>query len=131
MTVEELQAAINDLAKRVEEKGFALPGAYSMIRANGSEGVALQAKDDKYEHIQSSIYHAKGDTLAEKLADAAAWIEAQPDPDTRHLHDFMSALGRVIDNGRALGIDVPYLSPLEATMKALSENILTDQRGKK
>ncbi len=121
MEIEQLQSALDDLAKRVETKGYALPGAYCIINSHGEPNVALQAKDEQYENIASTIYHADGDTLDLKLADAADWISRQPDPVARDMQTFMRALGGVIDKGRALGVDVDFLNPLTETMKRLSE----------
>ena len=50
------------------------------------------------------------------------------DAEQAKLNDFMSALGKVIDLGNQHGIEADYLNPLVASMKKLSENIITDQR---
>jgi hypothetical protein len=131
MDIDQLQQRIDALAAGLAAKGFALPGVHLILNDNAAPNIALNAKGQKYEHIATTIYWGKGDTLDEKLDDAAAWIAEQPDPEMRHMHDFMAALGKVIDKGRDLGIDVAYVSPLQDTLKRLSENILTDQRGKK
>ncbi|WP_391564592.1 hypothetical protein [Sinorhizobium meliloti] len=44
------------------------------------------------------------------------------------MKQFMGALANVIDLGKDNGIEVEFLNPLQATMKKLSDNILTDQR---
>ena len=71
---------------------------------------------------------ADGRSLDEKIADAYAWIAAQPTRKTRDLHEFMAALGRVIDKGRALDVPVDFLNPLTDAMKRLSANIITKER---
>lgn len=40
---------------------------------------------------------------------------------------FLAALGRTIDAGRAAGIEIEFLNPLEKSMRDLSENILTKE----
>jgi hypothetical protein len=69
----------------------------------------------------------RGD-IGAALSEAAAFIADQPDAETTKLADFMAALGSVIDIGRQHGIDAEYLNPLTASMKKLSENVITDQR---
>lgn len=43
-------------------------------------------------------------------------------------HDaFIAAVGRLIDHGKEIGIEVDFLNPLTALMDKLSSNILTHQ----
>lgn len=123
------QKRVNDLAAAMVAKGMREPSARLEIRANEEPHVFLKWKQglgndifggDKYEFIRGDI--------ATALEKAAAYIAKQPDAEQSKLNDFMSALGSVIDIGRKHGIDADYLNPLVASMKKLSENVLTDQR---
>lgn len=124
------QKRVNDLAAAMVAKGLREPRAEMSLRANEESFVYLKwkagiARDgifgaEKYEFFRGGV--------AEALDKAAAFIAKQPDAEQAKLQDFMAALGSVIDIGRKHNIEVEFLNPLVATMKTLSENVITDQR---
>lgn len=124
------QKRVNDLSAAMVAKGMRQPEAQLWLRANDEPQVYLKWKsgidtgrtfgNDKYEFI-------KGE-LSDALDKAADFVAKQPDAEQVKLQDFMSALGSVIDIGRQNGIEADYLNPLVASMKKLSENVITDQR---
>jgi hypothetical protein len=128
MTEDQIQRELNRLSNAVMARSYKMPGATVLLRANVEPALSIDAQDSKYEFIASPIYWAKGKNISELIADADHWLADQPDPETLAMHDFMTALGKVIDMGRDNGIDVDFLNPLTATMKRLSENVITDQR---
>ena len=71
---------------------------------------------------------ASGDTFAEVLDGAAKIIADLPPANVRHLHDFMAQLGKLIDSGRANGIDVEFINPLKTTMERLASNAITHRK---
>jgi hypothetical protein len=127
-TIKEIQAAIDPMLAMLSAKGKSRPEVQVTLHANAeASGCFIWVKpggdnvwDRQYEHFRDS-------SLAEIVAQMAARIEAMPDAATSKLHDFMGQLGKLIDNGRDLGIEVDYLNPLTETMKRLSENIITHQ----
>ena len=68
------------------------------------------------------------DWISAALVDAENWIDAIPSRDERDHEQFTSALGRLIDQGRDLGIEVDFLSPLTQMMERLATNALEDKR---
>jgi hypothetical protein len=124
------QKRVNDLAAAMVAKGMREPHAQLDIASNVEPQVYLRWKSgldlgrsygsEKYEFIKGSVSSA--------LDKAAAFVAQQPDAEQAKLQDFMSALGKVIDIGNQHGIEADYLNPLVASMKKLSENIITDQR---
>jgi hypothetical protein len=64
------------------------------------------------------------------LQEAHAWIDAIPTADERAHADFTKSLGRLIDQGRDIGIEVDFLNPLTAMMERLATNALEDKRNK-
>ena len=62
------------------------------------------------------------------LNKADEFIAALPSAKEAARTAFHGKLGKLIDEGREIGIETEFMNPLTATMKALSENILTDQR---
>lgn len=125
------QKRVNDLAAAMVAKGMREPHAQLDIASNVEPQVYLRWKagialgraydSEKYEFI-------KGSAVSVALDKAAAFVAKQPDAEQTKLHDFMAALGSVIDIGKQHGIEADYLNPLVASMKKLSENIITDQR---
>lgn len=127
-TIDEIYAAINPMPAMLSAKGKVNPVSYLRIEANAGIDLTLswvKAGSSKEWDREYKCIH--GDTADEATAAAISFINALPDAKTARLHDFMSQLGKVIDSGRDLGIEVDYLSPLTDTMKRLSENIITHQ----
>lgn len=130
MNTEIAQKRVNDLSDAMVAKGMRQPSATLTLNSNAVPDVYLKWKagidtgrlfdSDKYEFIRGDV--------AEALDKAAAFIAKQPDAEQAKLQDFMAALGSVIDIGRKHNIEVEFLNPLVATMKTLSENVITDQR---
>lgn len=124
------QKRVNDLAAAMVAKGMREPSADLWLTANAESAVCLKWKagigrdrvfgSEKYEFLKG--------TVAEVLDKAELFIAEQPDAEQAKLNDFMTALGAVIDIGRQHGIEADYLNPLVASMKKLSENVITDQR---
>lgn len=67
--------------------------------------------------------------LSAKFEEALEWITQIPSKAERDHNDFVRSVGRLIDKGREVGIDVNFLNPLTDMMMRLSENILEDKRG--
>lgn len=127
-TIDEIYAAINPMPAMLSAKGRARPCANLRIEANASISLNLSwMKAGQSKEWDCDYQCFAGETFDEALAKALAFITALPDAKTARLHDFMGQLGKVIDAGRDLGIDVEYLNPLTDTMRRLSENILTHQ----
>lgn len=127
-TIEEIYAAINPMPAMLSAKGKVKPVTQIQIEANARISVHINwskagARNDWDKEYKCFI----GDTAEEAICEALAFITALPDAKIAKLHDFMGQLGKVIDSGRELGIDVEYLNPLTETMKRLSENIITYQ----
>jgi hypothetical protein len=131
MTIEEIQARLDAMAVAMGDKGVRTPESTMMLDSGDAccPALMLRKADPEYDfNIRSTFMHASGDTLAEKLDSADAFIAAMPTPEENRRNEFMAQLAKVIDLGRENGIDTAYLSPLYATMKRLSKNALTDQR---
>lgn len=70
-----------------------------------------------------------GTWLDTAMTEALAWIAQIPSQAEREHNAFIRQVGRLIDSGRDIGIDVAFLNPLTDMMTRLSENILEDKRG--
>lgn len=125
------QKRVNDLAAAMQAKGMREPSAKLEIKSNEDHTVWLKWKkgiDNGRVFGNEEREFIRADDAATAFDKAAAFIASQPDASQVRLQDFMSALGSVIDLGRQHGIVADYLNPLVASMKKLSENVITDQR---
>lgn len=126
MTADEIQSRVNALSGAMLLKGLAKPDPSMNIHANKQPFIHLQWADAR--ETYGTAYHIeRGDTVADAFELADAFLAAMPDAEQRKLHEFMGALGKVIDLGRENGIEVGYVNPLVDTMKRLSENIITHE----
>ena len=126
MNEEQMQAAVNQLMIDLLGKGIRKAKAFIWIAANEQPNVSIGGGE--YGEVDHWYEYPRGETVGEAIEIARAIIAKMPDATTRQMQTFMAALGKVIDLGRDNSIDVDFLNPLTATMKALSENIITDQR---
>lgn len=131
MTGDEIQTRCNELSAAMVAKGLVQPTAMLWIESHMDPKVSLHWEDmKKPKGVYRTVghYFRNGDITRMLFAEADAFVAALPDAEEIKLQDFMSALGNVIDMGRANGIDVAFVNPLVETMKRLSENALTHQR---
>jgi tRNA C32,U32 (ribose-2'-O)-methylase TrmJ len=68
------------------------------------------------------------ESLDTALREIQEWVTNVKPEEERKREEFLASLGRLIDRGRSIGIEVDFLNPLVESMRQLSENILTDQR---
>jgi len=133
MTLEEIQKKVDELCSAMLAKGLTNPRAELSIESGGLDfRVLLNWTLRPHENVFSTgnsryeFLHAKtGDEALEK---AAAYIEALPGREETQMRQFLEAVSAAVEIGRQNGIDANLLNPLQATMQALSANIITDQR---
>jgi hypothetical protein len=90
-----------------------------------------------YETFRRSLTHddikdgtAVSEWFVTLFRDAHAWIDAIPTAEERAHQAFTASFGRLIDQGRDIGIEVDFLNPLTAMMEKLATNALEDKRNK-
>ena len=121
------QKRVNDLSAAMVAKGMVAPEAELHLTSNKCPGVYLRW-NDKSANYGSASEWLSADTITDAFDEAVAFIAARPSPEQARLSEFMRALGKAVDIGKEYGIDADYLNPLVASMKRLSENVITDQR---
>lgn len=128
MHINEIQERADAIRAAMTAKG--LPEADASFRINSDAGNQLwlrwhPAYKASYEYEYETFKDESADVMLGKAMD---FIRSLPDAEEARKREFLTALGKVIDLGKDRGIDVDFLNPLTATMKRLSENIITDQR---
>ena len=124
MTEAEIQDRADKLAAAMLGKGLKAPSASAQINSNSQPLVTCRWSDARATY-GSEYSFDREDSIEEAFALAEKRIAAMPDAAERKLHEFMGALGNVIDLGRSNGIEVAFLNPLVELSKKLSENAIT------
>jgi hypothetical protein len=127
----EIQRRVNDLSQAMQSKGLRQPEATARFESNAQFSIMLRWKDvtkARASYCDAEYHWIREDEPAVAFEKAVAFIDQLPSADEARMKQFMGALANVIDLGKDNGIEVEFLNPLQATMKKLSDNILTDQR---
>ena len=131
MDIEAIQKRIDKMPAAMSAKGLVEPEADFILSANSESYVRLYwYKDRAAKAKYSPSYHyIRQGSISQKLDEADLFIATLPSRKEAQFQEFMTALGGVIDLGKSNGIEVDFLNPLVATMKRLSENAITHQKG--
>lgn len=125
-TIDDIYAAINPIPARLSAKGKVNPRVDFTIEANARMHLTMKWK--KYGAVSEweQDYHVlAGNNFSECLKKAEDIVTGLPSAEQARLEQFMSKLGKLIDVGKEEGVSVDFLNPLLATMKRLSENVIT------
>ncbi|RWX28470.1 hypothetical protein EHH54_32460 [Rhizobium leguminosarum] len=128
ITIEDVQKRVDAMPTAMNAKGLREPRASIDIRGN-EDLQGMLSWSDKRTSYGTKYEWVKGKTVADILRKMDAFIAKLPSPEEARMREFMGALSDVIELGRKNGIEVDFVNPLVDTMRRLSENILTDQRG--
>jgi hypothetical protein len=127
-TIQDIYAAINPLPAMLSAKGKIKPEVVLHIEANAGFNLFMSWDKRHASYSYEREYKSNlGDNFQQVLGKAIEFINEMPSAEQAKLHDFMGKLGKLIDAGKADGIEVDYLNPLLDSMKRLSENIITYQ----
>ena len=127
MTYEEIQKRVNELSAVMLAKGMVAPQAEIHISSEKIPGAYLRWSDKSAQYGSESEW-ISASTVDEAIARSEAFIASRPSAEQAKMNEFLRALGKVIDIGNEYGIEADYLNPLVASMKKLSENVITFQK---
>lgn len=133
MDTKEIQKRLDALMTAMVAKGLKTPCAQFDAESGKVEFcIYLRWQDPTRiggsSFVTDPFKFVKGKNPEKIFEEAGAFIATLPSAEEAKLRQFMGALANVIDLGKSNGIEVEFMNPLAATMKKLSENILTDQR---
>lgn len=131
MTEEEIQAAVEELHDMIAAKGLRAPHVEAKIRSHDRPCLYWRwTKGPNYSDWDSQYDSA--DTTAEAIALARANIESLPSAQQNKRDHAARLIATALEAARDAEIDehagTAFVAQLEAMVKALSENALTDQR---
>jgi len=130
MKPSEIKLESGRLERRLTDLGFVKPQVYVNIgmlfgKTAVSMNYRISAEDlsPKYEFI----YGEDDDDFDVLFEKADKYIDGLTPIVEQKRDAFLASVGRLIDAGREIGIDVEFLNPLTDMMKKLSANIITHQ----
>ncbi|BBU58542.1 hypothetical protein KU6B_48070 [Mameliella alba] len=126
MNTEQLQSDLIAIDDLLTEKRGRRPYMEANLRL-GSGGKGPWSAFLYADNSMSIRMEGYGETPEGAIAALMAKVAALPDPEIAALHEFQHDLGKLIDKGRDLGIDVKWLNPITETARELAENILTHE----
>ena len=129
MTPKEISEQLIAVQAALVDKLGAQPwaGISMNIRQSGTCAIPVYGDWDNYSTDVIGI--AEGKTFAAAFKEAHRIIAEIPDADTAAKRKFHKNLADVIDEGNGLNLPSEVMAPLNNSMKAMSENLLTYQPG--
>jgi hypothetical protein len=118
MTIEEIQAELNKMPAALSAAGWTNPRAHLDIRANERMYVYLNGNN-----LHAMEFHY-GETAAECIEKAWAFIRALPDPQTVILSTYSKKLADAIDYGHENNVPAKLVDPVRRAQKATSDMML-------
>jgi hypothetical protein len=126
MTYDEIKTALAEIVPMMAEKGLRLPEAMAHINGQGQSWIiACHAKTPSSFYADERKYFTIETTIPAAIAEARAWVEALPTPETKAQTDYMRMLADAVDFGHENNIPAEYVDPVRVTQKAMTENLLT------
>ena len=144
MDITTIQTAIADLQAKLEAVEVFRQNVTLYMWGDGITAIRFEMEYSNvpeygkgYETFKRSFTHDDighgidvNEWFVKLFQDAHAWIDAIPTAEERAHQAFTASLGRLIDQGRDIGIEVDFLNPLTAMMEKLATNALEDKRNK-
>ena len=129
MTPLQIAAECARLEAVAAAKGYYMPKIAVRINWVGYELCAdLEVRTDAHASPKSEwAYATYKDGFEVLLRRIEAKIEALVSIEDAKRNEFIAAVGRLIGQGKEIGIDVEFLNPLTEMMTKLSTNIITKQ----
>lgn len=127
MTPHEIAAALALIEQRIKDKGYHRPSATFKINWIGYPmTIAIEHQTQAGGTGHNEFIHATLDEgFKAMLGQANAYVDGLVSIEDAKKNAFIAAIGRLIDQGREIGVDVEYMNPLTEMMGKLSTNIIT------
>lgn len=127
MNPTEIMREITRLEKLLSSKGFTCPKIEISVGFSVREltsGISYKAGGQS----QFEFIHLEAlDGFEALITDSEDYINGLKSVAEIQKDEFIAAVGRLIDQGKEIGIEVDFLNPLTDMMTKLSSNIITHQ----
>lgn len=131
MNIRETQEALASLITGMMDKGMIQPDAHLTVKANSRSYVYLTwrpaGSDGVFGTSESELFYFDGDDAEVGFAAAREWLENLPSAEEKAKADALALTAKAIEASRKAGLEPDFVGELEAMMKRLSENVITDQ----
>lgn len=130
MNVSEIMTACVELQDKIAYvKGYYSPAVSTKINWIGYElTLTVEYRADAGSSEKTQFFHGPAEAdFGPLFARAHDFVDGLASVEETKKNDFIAAVGRLIGQGRDVGIDVDFLNPLTDMMKTLSTNIITKQ----
>jgi len=129
MNAAEIKVALKAIEASISDKGYYDPRATLKVNWVGYDlTIHLEYKSSTWANVKSEFIHTDIevgiDGIIEKAVRHVAEIASIED---QKRNDFITAMGRLIDQGRDIGMEVEFMNPLTEMMGKLSTNIITKE----
>lgn len=128
---ENMTATCDELAKLMADRGIITPSAAIEARSGHRTARVTLNFAKAGESYPGQYEFLTGDTIEEAVEKAEAWVRSQPTAEERALQDALGLTAKALEASRKAGLDTgegaAFVAQLEAMMKRLSENAITDQ----
>lgn len=127
--LEIMTACVELQDKIVYGKGYYSPAVSTKVNWCGYElTLTVEYSAASGSSGKTQFFHGPADAdFGPLFARAHDFVDGLASVEETKKNDFIAAVGRLIEQGRDVGIDVDFLNPLTDMMKALSTNIITKQ----
>lgn len=129
MTPSEILGGLRLIEDRIKEKGYYNPSANIKVNWIGYDlTLVIESSVEAGSSGKTEFIHMTIDDGFEALfAKADAYVNGMKSIVDAKKEAFIHAIGRLIDQGREIGIEVEFMNPLTEMMGKLSTNIITKE----
>lgn len=124
MTIEEIQAVLNDMVQAMQGKGIVAPDADFTLRAQSRVSVGLWCKVSNPQFDGEYLKNFLGETPAQALSDAAAYIATLPDPATEGQRKYTRKLAEAVDIATEYALPDAAIAPVRAAIREVNAVLL-------
>ena len=121
-----IQSRLDALAAAMIAKALVAPDPCLFFTANSTPKVHIAWGRYRDNTNKCEVFVAE--TLEGAFDKADAFIAKLPSPEEAKLKQYLDAVASAVEIGKANEIETDLVNPLVATMKKLSENIITHQK---
>lgn len=126
-TVEEIQTALGELVAAMSDKGVITPRAQLHIDSGGRFNIHADAAYDTKPFGRENYFVFFGDTPAEVIDVARAYIAALPSPEEAVQREYLTRVASAIDYGTEHSMPDEYVAPLRGVSTAMTSNLLSKE----
>jgi len=129
MNAAEIHTALKAIEATISDKGYYDPRATLKVNWVGYDlTLVLEYKSSSRATVKTDFIHADiEDGIDGIIAKAVKRVAEIASIEEQKKNDFIAAMGRLIDQGREIGMEVEYMNPLTEMMGKLSTNIITKE----